>query len=175
MKLKIIFTAMLAATLTACEPAPTGFSAADRTAIEQASQNWVDTYNRNDWPALAGLFAPDAIMMPPNSPAMRGRAAIAAWEQANEAGFRIAFDVQAIEGSGDVAYVRGRSCVFIPTGADGPNGTGEYGVDVGKFLEVRRRQSSGAWLIEADIFNSNLAVGADLSATCPFANSPEAD
>ena len=169
MKLKIIFTAMLAATLTACEPAPTGFSAADRTAIEQASQNWVETYNRNDWQALAGLFAPDAIMMPPNGTPVRGRAAIAAWEQANEAGFRIAFDVQAVEGSGDVAFVRGRSCVFIPTEA------GEYGVDVGKFLEVRRRQPSGAWLIEADIFNSNLAVGADLAAACPFAKYPAAD
>ena len=60
-----------------------------------------------------------------------------------------------------------RSCVFIPDGAGG------YGVDVGKFLEVRKQQSNGEWLIEADIFNSDLGIGADLLGTCPFADLPE--
>ena len=54
-----------------------------------------------------------------------------------------------------------------------PDGAGGYGVDVGKFLEVRKQHSNGQWLIEADIFNSDLGVGADLLGTCPFANVPE--
>lgn len=168
MKLSIISTALAAILLTACQSVPEYLSPEDHSAIELSSKKWVEIYNQNDWEGLAALFTPDAIMMPPNGLVVEGREAIAKWEQANETGFRIAFKLETIEGRGDLAYVRGRSCVFIP------DGTGGYGVDVGKFLEVRKQQSNGAWLIEADIFNSNLGVGADLLETCPFANLPEA-
>lgn len=134
----------------------------ERSIIELSSQKWVDTYNRNDWPAIAELFTPDATMMPPNSQLVKGRKAIANWQALNETGFRIAFDIQDIHVSGNIAYVRGSSCVLIPLG------DGEYGVDVGKFLEVRKKQANGEWLIHADIFNSDGAVGSDLLPSCPF-------
>lgn len=168
MKLIQIKAALGAVILTACQSAPTGLSAENRSEIELSSKKWVETYNQNDWQGLAALFTPDAIMMPPNGLTIQGREAIARWEEANETGFRIVFKLEAIEGQGDLIYVRGRSCVFIPNGTDG------YSVDVGKFLEVRKQQSNGEWLIEADIFNSDLGVGADLLGTCPFANVPEA-
>lgn len=168
MKLTIITTAFVGALLTACQSVPKDLTAEDRVAIEISSRNWVETYNQNDWEELAALFTPEAIMMPPNGLTVQGREAIAKWEEANETGFRIAFKLETIKGSGDMAYVRGRSCVFIP------DGTGGYSVDVGKFLEIRKRQSNGEWLIEADIFNSDLGIGADLLGTCPFANLPEA-
>lgn len=167
MKLTIIHTALLAVFLTACQSVPIDISPEDHSKIELSSKNWVETYNQNDWERLAALFTPDAIMMPPNGPEVQGREAIAKWERANETGFRIAFKLEAIEGRGNLAYVRGRSCVFIP------DGTGGYDVDVGKFLEVRKQQSNGEWLIKADIFNSNLGTGANLLRTCPFANFPE--
>lgn len=154
------------AALTACQPHVPELSPDNRVTIEAALAEWVETYSRNDWEALAMLFTPDAVMMPPNGSAVTGRDAIAAWENEYEAGFRIAFELAAIEGSGDLAYVRGRSCVFIPDGAGG------YGVDLGKFLEVRRRQPDGDWLIEADIFNSDLPVGGALLPDCPFAETP---
>lgn len=142
--------------------AGSGLSAADTEAITAATEAWVAAYNRNDWVALADLFSPEATMMPPNHSAVVGRAAIAAWEEANEQGFRIAFDVEQIDGAGDVAYVRGRSCVFIPLE------DGAFGVDPGKYLEVRRRTPQGQWPIEADIFNTDLGPGEDLADTCPF-------
>lgn len=167
MKLPILNAALVAVFLTSCQSTPTDLTPEDHSEIELSSKKWVETYNQNDWEGLAALFMPDAILMPPNGLAVQGREAIASWEKANETSFRIAFKVEAIEGRGDVAYVRGRSCVFIP------DGTGGYGVDVGKFLEVRKQHSNGQWLIEADIFNSNLGVGVDLLGTCPFANVPE--
>ena len=105
-------------------------------------------------------------MMPPNGPSVQGRDAIETWEHEYETGFRIAFELLDIDGSGDVAYVSGKSCVFIP------DESGVYGVDVGKFLEVRRRQASGEWLIVADVFNSDLPPGADLEQACPFSEGP---
>jgi len=167
MKLIIISTALVAVFLTACQSVPIDISLEDHSQIEISSKSWVETYNQNDWEGLAALFTPDAIMMPPNGFVVEGREAIAKWEKANETGFRIALKLEAIEGRGELAYVRGRSCVFIP------DGTGGYAVDVGKFLEVRIQQSNGDWLIEADIFNSDLGTGADLLGTCPFANFPE--
>jgi len=156
MKLTMIPTALAAVFLVACQPAPMELSPDDHSAIELSSKHWVETYNQNDWQGLAALFTPDATMMPPNGLAVQGREAIAKWEGANEAGFRIAFKLEAIEGRGDFAYVRGRSCVFIPDGAGG------YGVDVGKFVEVRKQQSRGEWLIEGDIFKCELGAGAEL-------------
>ncbi len=167
MKLTIIHTALVAVFLTACQSVPIDISPEDHSEIELSSKKWVETYNQNDWEGLAALFTPDAIMMPPNGLAVQGREAIAKWERTNETGFRIAFKLETIEGREDLAYVRGRSCVFIP------DGTGGYGVDVGKFLEVRKQQSNGEWLIKADIFNSDLGAGTDLLGTCPFANLPE--
>jgi uncharacterized protein (TIGR02246 family) len=163
MKRSIFAMAAICAGLASCQASPDGLSSEDLGAIRASSAEWVETYNRNDWPALAALFSPDASMMPPNSSAVVGREAIAAWEAEFETGFRIALDIQQIDGRGDLAVVSGRSCVFIP------NETGGYGVDVGKFLEIRKKQSDGNWLVVSDIFNSDLAVGSDLQDACPFA------
>lgn len=136
--------------------------AGDKTDIRQASKVWVDTYNSNDWQALGLLFTIDAVMMPPNSPAIAGRKAISEWEATYENGFQIAFDINEIKVSGDVAYVTGRSCVYVPLE------DGSKGVDIGKFLEIRERQTDGQWLITRDIFNSDISAGAALASSCPF-------
>jgi len=94
---------ILAVSLGACQSFPDGLSEADISAIQAASDEWVATYNANDWEALGQLFAEDASMMPPNSPAVVGRDAIATWEAEYETGFQIAFDVQEREGEGDIA------------------------------------------------------------------------
>ncbi|NNU14742.1 DUF4440 domain-containing protein [Parvularcula sp. ZS-1/3] len=138
----------------------------DIAALREASSAWVADYNANDWDKLGGHFTDDAVMMPPNGSAVVGAAAIAEWERENETGFRIAFDVQDVAVSGDLAYLRGRSCVFIP------DGEGGWGVDVGKFLETRRRQPDGRWLMTADAFNSDAAPGTALASECPFADLP---
>ena len=166
MKKTIINSALVGVFLTACQAVSADLSPVDHSEIELSSQKWVETYNQNDWQALAAFFTPDAVMMPPNGQIVQGRDAIAKWEKDNETGFRIAFKIEAIEARGDLAYVRGRSCVFIPDGAGG------HGVDVGKFLEIRKQQANGEWLIKADIFNSSLGAGADLSGSCPFAKLP---
>lgn len=148
--------------LSACQPYSGRLSEADIAAIKASSDEWVATYNENDWDALALLFSPDATMMPPNSSAIIGREAISSWEAEFETGFQIAFDVQDIDGAGDFAFVRGRSCVFIPLE------TGGYGVDVGKYLEIRKKDENSDWLIISDIFNSDADMGSELLDACPF-------
>lgn len=137
-------------------------AAGDEHEIRAAIAEWVAIYNRNDWSALANQFTEDAVMMPPNAPGVSGRAAIAAWEAENEAGFRIALRPDDISIVGDRAIIHGLSCVFIPLE------DGAIGVDIGKFLEVRRRQPDGRWLVAQDVFNSDLAAGAELAKACPL-------
>lgn len=162
MKKEILKLLNLAAVLTTLTVSGQAAIDSERSIIEMSSKKWVDTYNSNDWHALAKLFTQDATMMPPNSQLVQGREAIANWQTLNESGFRIAFDIQDIHVSSKIAYVRGSSCVLIPLG------DGKHGVDVGKFLEVRKKQANGEWLIHADIFNSDGAVGSDLLPSCPF-------
>jgi ketosteroid isomerase-like protein len=163
MCMKYLLTLFLLAAVVGCQSSLLALSAKDKKAIEASSKKWVDNYNQNDWQGLSTLFLQDAIMMPPYSMAVHGREAIAAWETENESGFRIALYIQDIDGSDNTAYVRGRSCLFIPVGA------GEYAVDVGKFLEIRKKQKNGQWLIHTDIFNSDGPLGSELLKTCPFA------
>ena len=32
--------------------------------------------------------------------------------------------------------------------------------DVGKYIEIRRKQADGSWLLDVDMFNSDLEAGA---------------
>lgn len=161
--MKTIFIVASVILLSACQSDVSELSNADREIIQNSSAEWVNTYNRNDWKALAELFTTNAVMMPPNSSSAIGRDEISTWQAENESGFSIAFDILEIEGARDIAYVQGRSCVFIPIGDE------KVGVDVGKFLEVRERQEDGQWLIKMDIFNSDASIGSELSENCPFA------
>ncbi|MDF1680685.1 SgcJ/EcaC family oxidoreductase [Ponticaulis sp.] len=146
--------------VSGCSETPS--QADDEANLVSATQTWVETYNRNDWAALADLFTTDAVMMPPGSPAVTGREAIVTWEATYEEGFRIALHVEHIDVIGDHAIIRGRSCLLIPLD------DGKTGVDVGKYLEVRIRSADGRWLVEQDIFNSSLSPGTELVEACPF-------
>ena len=56
-----------------------------------------------------------------------------------------------IDGRGDLAYVRGTYAMTI-VGTDGH----EVGKDHGKYVEIRRRQPDGKWLIVVDMYNSDV-------------------
>ena len=121
-------------------------------AIRATNERFVELIIRQDFDALVELYTENAVFMPPHQPAVRGRASLRTWMSAFPKVSRFAFDVDEIDGRADLAYVRGRySMTFQPDGAPAPV------TDVGKFIEIRRRQADGSWLIEADIFNSDQA------------------
>jgi ketosteroid isomerase-like protein len=55
----------------------TALSTEDVLANEAVLQRWVQAARAADWKAASALYAPDAILMPPNHPEVRGRDAIA--------------------------------------------------------------------------------------------------
>jgi ketosteroid isomerase-like protein len=103
-----------------------------------------------DFDALTRLYAEEAVLMPPGEPAVTGRPAIRSWFESLPplAGFQVALDE--IDGREDLAYVRGTYSMTFGE----PGGASQVPLE-GKFLEIRKRQPDGSWLLVADMFNSD--------------------
>lgn len=98
-------------------------------------------------------YAPGAIVMAPNAPAMTTADAIkAGWTEA-VAGLSLSWKPNKVEvaSAGDLAYVTG-------TYEDKPKDKGS--ADRGKYLAVWKKQSDGSWKMVADIWNSDLPQSA---------------
>jgi uncharacterized protein (TIGR02246 family) len=133
-------------------PAPVGLSAADRAAIEAASLSWADAANAGDCDMLAAGYAEDAILLPPNQPAVEGRDAIREWCTVTPKMTDNVLEVFEIDGIGDLAYVVGRYETVVHIDGLDPI------PDSGKYMEIRRRSADGTWELSRDMFNSDLAM-----------------
>ena len=130
-------------------------SQADVTKINELSEILVKAALAKDWATHADLYTDDAVVIPPNEPPVKGRAAIRAWLEKFPPITEFKFDNVKVEGRDDLAYVVGTyAFTLAPPGAPGPvKATGRY-------VEIRRRQPDGKWLIAVDIFNSDLPIAA---------------
>ncbi len=101
-----------------------------------------------DAAAMAGCYTADAVVMPPNARACKGRRAITAyWRDAMAAGVRRAtLRTVTLEQHGATAIERGEATL-----------KGDRGVvlDKAKYVVVWKREGR-AWKLHVDIFNSNL-------------------
>ena len=137
--------------LAACRVAPPPLSDADKTVIRATVDTFVQSMRSRNDSASANWYTEAAVFMPPNQGAVEGRPAIRAWFQSFPPMSEFTLTPIEIEGNGDLAYVRGTYALTLT----GPNGRPAMS-DHGKFLEVRRRQRDGRWLMVTDMFNSNL-------------------
>lgn len=146
--------------LVACaKGGPTPLSEADKTAIRANDQKFTQAVLARDSVGVAAMYTDNASFMPPNQPAVTGRAAIQTWMGAFPPVSAFTLDPQEIDGSGDVAYVRGNYTIsFTPPGATTAI------EDHGKYIVVDRKQADGSWLIVGDIFNSDVPLPAPAPA-----------
>jgi len=161
--LRLVCPLLVLLVLVACAPAgPVGLSDADRAAIQTVSQKWRDAAVAGDWAALGGCYASDALLLPPNHVAVEGREAIEDFFAGFPPVTEMTLRNLEVEGHGDLAYVRG---IYTMTMA--PEGQPPV-QDNGKYLDIRRRQDDGSWLIVRDMYSSDEPVpapGADDAAT----------
>lgn len=127
-------------------------SAADQAAIRISSDRFSQLMLAQDFDSLVGLYTEDAVFMPPHQPAVRGRTALRTWLASFPRVSRFSLTIEEIDGRADVAYVRGSFSMRL-----NPDGAPDPVDDLGKYIEIRKRQSDGSWLIAADIFNSDKA------------------
>jgi ketosteroid isomerase-like protein len=137
---------------------PTGLSDADKAAIRKRTGAVVAISNAptKDWDAYVRAdYTEDAVVLPPNTPAIQGWDAIKAYILTEGTVLDFKVEMIEIEGRGDLAYVRGTySMTVVTPDASGPTkGTGKY-------IEIWRKQADGSWKVIRDIFNSDLPTPA---------------
>jgi uncharacterized protein (TIGR02246 family) len=122
-----------------------------RAAIENAIAAFEKAANAKDAASLASFYADDATILPPGSPAVKGRANIQAFWQAflNAGASDPKLRVVEVGSSGDLAYEVG---TFE---ANMPNAQGAIARTGGKYLVVWKRQPDGSIKMVADMFSSN--------------------
>ena len=96
-------------------------SATDIAAIETTQLQFAAAFLRRDFDALAALYTDDAVVMPPNEPAVHGRTALKAWMAAFPVVTDFTLSTGRIEGRADLAYVRGTYTMTLrPEGGQTP-------------------------------------------------------
>ncbi len=106
-----------------------------------------------DGAALAKLYSPDGVEMPPNAPAAKGRAAIEAYHKGFAQQFMVhGFSLSAGETKvlGDTAYEAGtyKQSLMQQKG-------GGMMDDKGKYIVLLKKDASGNWAITHAIYNSD--------------------
>lgn len=119
-----------------------------RNEIDALNTQFIQFLGKGDAAGMATLYAPDARVMPPNSPAVTGDGIRELW--AAFIGMGIdggALKTLSVEEHDDVAIEVGEYEMRV----------GATLADVGKYVVVHRRQPDGGWKLGIDIFNSDRA------------------
>ena len=153
----------LALASTACQ-APTQeagpLSDEDVAAIKQMHDGLFEAVVAGDWTGL-DAYTEDGVAMPPNHPAVEGRAAIVAWNGA--------MTVDLVDGGGTPDVIDGRDGLAYLRGSFWYDmrleGQPELVRYEGKLIWVLRKQPDGTWLLEAAIWNSDLPLPEEGSGT----------
>ena len=122
---------------------------ADKAMLEGKTAKWMEAFNARDADRLTALYAEDAVVAPPNAPAIFGRDAIRADNRETFAAGEVAVELEDLEIiiQGDLGYKAGRYRMRAK----------DTLVDRGKYLEIWRK-IDGEWLLHRDIWNSSLPV-----------------
>ena len=135
-----------------CQRSPAGLTDADRTAIRTRIADFDKAMLAADVPAIVSAYTDDAVLLPPNAPMVRGRAAIQKFFEGLPKITEFKQSAVEIEGQGDLAYPWGTfETSMLPPGAKAPI------KDKGKVLAVWRKQTDGSWLASRVSWSSDLA------------------
>ncbi len=124
-------------------------------ALRKLSQDWALACNTKQLDDLVELYLPDAVVLRPNVPAVRGTSAIREFFFGLlDAGMsEVELESLRTELFGDFGYEAGRCKSLIPIAM------GKRREERGKYLLVLSRQASGDWRIVADSWSSDLSLG----------------
>jgi ketosteroid isomerase-like protein len=150
MNTKTAAVLLVALASVGCRPSPVDVEA-EGAALMQLSREWsalVSTAPVDEW---IDFWAEDAVLMPPGSPPLRGKAAIREYVEAavQIPGFQISWEPESVlvSRSGDLAYMVERNVTVVDDELGHPVTTH------GKGVTVWRKDPDGSWRNVVDIWN----------------------
>lgn len=144
---RLVVPAMIV--LAACSAVEEGFTSEDEAAVRALEEAYRAGWLANDSAAVMATLAPDAVIMPAGLQPMVGDSAIRSYWWPSD-GSETTIDayeivVDEVEGSGDLAYLRGRGSLEF-TYRD-PAGDVSRLTSEAVHFSVARRQADGMWKI----------------------------
>ena len=127
------------------QPQPIGLSAEDRDALQAYIDEFVSQCLDRDWDALVERLTDDVVFMPPDEPAVIGKAAVADFMEAFPTMTQFSSSIKSADGRADHAAARGSFDMTVET-EDGETRM------VGKWLGTFRKEG-GRWRIATDCWN----------------------
>ena len=124
--------------------------------VRDSDAKFVEAFNRGDVDALETLHAADAMLLPPDSPAERGREAVmSGYKEILEAGWKnMSLQSIEIDSDGGLAYHVGKVEADVPTAA------GSSKRVAGKYVDIYKRGEDGSWKVHLTIFNMDAPLPA---------------
>ena len=137
--------------LLSCAPKP-DIEGLKKT-VDDFNAATIEAMLTNDHEKNSMFYADDAIEMPPNEPAIKGKENIMAWaEKSSQSGVKVTaakFTPMDVNAAGDIGYEIGDydMTLQIPP-------IGEVR-DTGKYIAIFKKQQDGSWKVYAETWNSN--------------------
>jgi ketosteroid isomerase-like protein len=156
-RISVLLVILLLSISTACQRTATTTAdthAADETTLKDLDAAWSKAAGAKDLEKTASYYSDEALVLPPNMPAIQGKqGARAMWQgMFTVPGFGGGWKVTKVEvaRSGDLGYVTGTYELKESDPGGKPT------TDKGKYLEVWKKQADGGWKCIVDMFNSDL-------------------
>lgn len=136
----------------ACSPAPARTDIeAEKTSLMQASRNWAATVPTGNVDSMLSYWSDDAVVMPPDEPAIVGKEGIRGYVTGMLAvpGFSITWEPEqaTVSASGDMGYMIER------TSASFSDSTGAKVTQLAKTVTVWRKNAAGQWKCIVDAWS----------------------
>lgn len=121
--------------------------AADKKALEAGAAAWMEAFNAKDLEAMTAYYAEDAVLLPPDAPAIFGRdAVLSTMQEMFASGLSIELEDLEIKVENALAYKAGRYRLLSEDGTL---------VDRGKYIEIWTKVDE-SWVLHRDIWNSSV-------------------
>ena len=136
---------LMAASVSAQQPKAKAAAGGDEAAIAKIRTAFQTAAGTQDGAAIAKLFAPDGVEMPPNAPAAKGRPAVEAFHKAFGQQWMMHGMTIASTGlkvTSDVAHDVGTYKQQLMPMKGGP-----VVDDTGKYIVLLKKDASGAWSV----------------------------
>jgi ketosteroid isomerase-like protein len=127
--------------------------------ITQATKEWGEAFRSGEISDTMAFLAPDAVLIPPNQPALVGTKATEAWAKGMFEAVTIqdiAISVDGVRVADGWAVSHGEWHMTMAAGETIMRDTTRYVV-------IWERQTDGSWKVAHDVWNSSLPLEPDLT------------